>query len=72
MPQIVRSKKIFNIIENRVENVTPWLAKRMLTNQIEWRIIGEFFHLEFAMGVGKPVFRQAGFISLKWCISVAL
>ena len=28
-----RAKKIFNIIADRVENVTPWLAKRMLTNQ---------------------------------------
>ena len=28
-----RAKKIFNIIADRVENVTPWLAKRMLANQ---------------------------------------
>ena len=28
-----RAKKIFNIIAERVENVTPWLAKRMLANQ---------------------------------------
>ncbi len=28
-----RVKKIFNIIADRVENVTPWLAKRMLSNQ---------------------------------------
>ena len=27
-----RAKKIFNIIADRVENVTPGLAKRMLTN----------------------------------------
>jgi NAD(P)-dependent dehydrogenase (short-subunit alcohol dehydrogenase family) len=28
-----RAKKIFNIIAVRVENVTPWLAKRILANQ---------------------------------------
>ena len=28
-----RVKKIFNIIADRVENVTPWLATKMLTNQ---------------------------------------
>ena len=28
-----RAKKIFNIIADRIENVTPWLAKRMLVNQ---------------------------------------
>ena len=28
-----RAKKIFNIIADRVENVSPWLAKRMLANQ---------------------------------------
>lgn len=28
-----RDKKIFNIIADRIENVTPWLAKRMLVNQ---------------------------------------
>ena len=28
-----RAKKIFNIIADKVENVTPWLAKRMLANQ---------------------------------------
>jgi NAD(P)-dependent dehydrogenase (short-subunit alcohol dehydrogenase family) len=28
-----RAKKIFNIIADRVENVTPWLAERILINQ---------------------------------------
>jgi short-subunit dehydrogenase len=28
-----RAKKIFNIIADEVENVSPWLAKRMLANQ---------------------------------------
>lgn len=28
-----RAKKIFNIIADRVENVTPWLADRILTNR---------------------------------------
>jgi NAD(P)-dependent dehydrogenase (short-subunit alcohol dehydrogenase family) len=28
-----RVKKIFNIIADRVENVTPWLAERVLGNQ---------------------------------------
>jgi NAD(P)-dependent dehydrogenase (short-subunit alcohol dehydrogenase family) len=28
-----RAKKIFNIIADTVENVTPWLAKQMLANQ---------------------------------------
>lgn len=28
-----RAKRIFNIIAERVETVTPWLAKQMLTNQ---------------------------------------
>jgi len=28
-----RVKKIFNIIADRVENVTPWLAERMLSNK---------------------------------------
>lgn len=28
-----RAKKVFNIIADQVENVSPWLAKKMLTNQ---------------------------------------
>jgi NAD(P)-dependent dehydrogenase (short-subunit alcohol dehydrogenase family) len=28
-----RARKVFNIIADRVENVSPWLAKRMLANQ---------------------------------------
>jgi short-subunit dehydrogenase len=28
-----RAKKIFNIIADRIENVTPWLAKAILANQ---------------------------------------
>jgi NAD(P)-dependent dehydrogenase (short-subunit alcohol dehydrogenase family) len=28
-----RAKKVFNIIADKVENVSPWLAKKMLTNQ---------------------------------------
>jgi NAD(P)-dependent dehydrogenase (short-subunit alcohol dehydrogenase family) len=28
-----RAKKIFNIIADKVENVTPWLANKILTNQ---------------------------------------
>ena len=28
-----RAKKVFNVIADRVENVSPWLANRMLTNQ---------------------------------------
>ncbi|MBE9524823.1 MAG: SDR family oxidoreductase [Chloroflexi bacterium] len=31
--EIERVRKIFNIIADRVENVTPWLAKKMLNNQ---------------------------------------
>ena len=31
--ELERVRKIFNIIADRVENVTPWLAKKMLANQ---------------------------------------
>jgi len=31
--ELERVRKIFNIIADRVENVTPWLAKKMLDNQ---------------------------------------
>ncbi|GAI26018.1 unnamed protein product, partial [marine sediment metagenome] len=36
-----RSKRIFNILSDRVETVTPWLADKILTNKkngarIEW------------------------------------
>lgn len=34
-----RSKKIFNIISDRVETVTPWLAKRILTNRKNGAVI---------------------------------
>jgi hypothetical protein len=28
-----RAKKIFNVIADKVENVTPWLAEKILANQ---------------------------------------
>jgi len=31
---LTSQKKIFDIIAGRVENVTPWLAKRMLASNI--------------------------------------
>ena len=31
--ELQRVKKVFNIIADRVENVSPWLAKRMLANR---------------------------------------
>jgi len=34
-----RAKKIFNIIADRVENVAPWLAKAILTNQKNGKIL---------------------------------
>lgn len=34
-----RAKKIFNIIADRVDHVTPWLAKRILVNRVNGRVI---------------------------------
>jgi NAD(P)-dependent dehydrogenase (short-subunit alcohol dehydrogenase family) len=34
-----RAKKIFNIIADKVENVTPWLADQILTNQTNGAIL---------------------------------
>jgi NAD(P)-dependent dehydrogenase (short-subunit alcohol dehydrogenase family) len=34
-----RAKKIFNIIADSVENVTPWLARRMIANQKNGTVI---------------------------------
>ena len=34
-----RAKKVFNIIADRVENVTPWLARRIIDNQKNGAII---------------------------------
>ena len=36
----VRVKKIFNIIADRVKNVSPWLAKRMLANEKNGAVLG--------------------------------
>ena len=52
-----RVKKIFNIIADRVENVTPWLASRMLSNQkngaiiaysSRWKLFWRFLSSPFA------------------------
>ena len=52
-----RAKKIFNIIADRVENVVPWLAKRMLANQRNgamlaysstWKLLWRFVSQPFA------------------------
>ena len=46
-----RSKRIFNILSDRVETVTPWMAKKILTNNKNgkciswlnrWKIIKRF------------------------------
>lgn len=51
-----RAKKIFNIIADRVETVTPWLAQRMLDNDKNgariswsstWKIMGRFLMAPF-------------------------
>ena len=51
-----RAKRIFNILADRVETVTPWLADRMLANQqhgvrIKWltrrKIVGRFLLAPF-------------------------
>jgi NAD(P)-dependent dehydrogenase (short-subunit alcohol dehydrogenase family) len=51
-----RAKKIFNIIADRVETVTPWLTDQMLQNQKSgvtiswsnsWKIIGRFLMSPF-------------------------
>jgi NAD(P)-dependent dehydrogenase (short-subunit alcohol dehydrogenase family) len=52
-----RAKKIFNIIADRVENVTPWLAKRIIANQKNgaiiayssgWKLLWRFLSSPFA------------------------
>lgn len=52
-----RAKRIFNIIADRVETVTPWLAKRMLDNKKNgariswsstWKIMGRFVMAPFS------------------------
>jgi NAD(P)-dependent dehydrogenase (short-subunit alcohol dehydrogenase family) len=51
-----RDKRIFNILADRVETVTPWLAQRMLENKktgvriswtSRWKIIGRFLASPF-------------------------
>ena len=51
-----RVKGIFNILSDRVETVTPWLAKKILTNKKngitiawlnQWRLIGRFITAPF-------------------------
>ena len=51
-----RAKKIFNIIADRVENVTPWLAARILDNQkngailaysSRWKLLWRFLSQPF-------------------------
>jgi NAD(P)-dependent dehydrogenase (short-subunit alcohol dehydrogenase family) len=51
-----RSKRIFNILADRVETVTPWLARRMLDNNKNgariswsstWKIMGRFLMAPF-------------------------
>lgn len=52
-----RAKRIFNIIADRVENVTPWLAKRIIANQkngaviaysSRWKLLWRFLSSPFA------------------------
>ena len=52
-----RAKKIFNIIADRVENVSPWLAKKILDNQKNnavlaysstWKLLWRFVSQPFA------------------------
>lgn len=51
-----RAKKIFNIIADKVENVSPWLATRILANQkngailsysSSWKLLGRFLSQPF-------------------------
>ena len=51
-----RAKKVFNIIADKVENVTPWLAERILANQKNgailayssmWKLLGRFISQPF-------------------------
>ena len=51
-----RAKKIFNIIADKVENVTPWMAKRILANQrngvvlaysSSWKLLWRFLSSPF-------------------------
>jgi NAD(P)-dependent dehydrogenase (short-subunit alcohol dehydrogenase family) len=51
-----RAKRIFNIIADRVETVTPWLARQMLGNEkngaqfnwsSRWRVLGRFLLAPF-------------------------
>jgi NAD(P)-dependent dehydrogenase (short-subunit alcohol dehydrogenase family) len=52
-----RAKKIFNIIADRIENVTPWLAEKILANQksgailaysSSWKLFWRFLSQPFA------------------------
>ena len=52
-----RAKKIFNIIADRVENVTPWLARQIIANQkngaviaysSSWKLLWRFLSSPFA------------------------
>jgi len=54
--ELERAKKIFNIIADKVENVTPWLADRILTNQkngailaysSSWKLLWRFISQPF-------------------------
>jgi hypothetical protein len=51
-----RAKKIFNVLAERVERVTPWLAREMLSNQRSgailsyspaWKIFWKFLRSPF-------------------------
>ncbi len=51
-----RAKKIFNILAERVEDVTPWLAQQMLSNQRNgvilsyspaWKMLWKFIRSPF-------------------------
>lgn len=52
-----RAKKIFNIIADKVENVTPWLVEKILANQkngailsysSSWKLLGRFLSQPFS------------------------
>jgi len=58
-----RAKKIFNIIADKVENVTPWLANKILANQkngeiisysSSWKLLWRF--------VSQPIFKRNLFV----------
>ncbi|MBN1454582.1 MAG: hypothetical protein JW963_26430 [Anaerolineales bacterium] len=54
-----RAKKIFNIIADRVENVTPWLARQIIANQKKRRGYRLFCELEIALAFLEQSFHQA-------------